>query len=78
VNCVVTRSCSVCAICSVLPFVESQKLNYIVAFGRDEVQDVTLRYTRDWECVRQRRQEHDRYAVPEAWLDAVVRAMSEF
>ena len=37
-----------------------------------------MRYTRAMGEVVERRRNHDRYGVPEAWLDQLLRAHSEF
>mmetsp|Transcript_42185 Transcript_42185/g.98966 ORF Transcript_42185/g.98966 Transcript_42185/m.98966 type:complete len:832 (+) Transcript_42185:82-2577(+) len=50
-----------------------KKLTYCIAFARDHVRDVTLRYTRKYNDVLQRRNK-----FPEASLERAVRAVSEY
>lgn len=49
-----------------------KKLSYIIAYSRDEVQDVTWRYTRDQESVMRRRK-----LCSEQYLIRFLRALSE-
>ena len=52
-----------------------KKLACILAFGRDEVVDVTRRYTRDiGACLARRTEEHGWHATPEASVQAAIAA----